>query len=642
MRISRKVLLGLAILAVAGLVLALIFEPEYVYMPPLVDVLDPQNRRPKPAYDIWGKTVSHDEAKALQATKKGREQLKPENGAVPIDARFVHFGREQFYKETFQNEIFLTGVAGVAKGDIGLMPFVKAILALRGRGTGNLEIRIPRRTTIGGRVFEAGEVVRTGLDVPRGSWSVLGVKIKFSRWGIRLGVTCALCHAAVDPKTGNVVEGAPNLDLNTGFLLAAASNSAAYWVHTGVRSPDEFVRKPERTFETSRGKTLALPDISAFETAVDQYFLSWPPGTFDSTMDRRANPTEIPDTFTFADYPYGWSGFAIAGPFHGLSVISNNVHALNSDALSMAALSGPVFGVDPELYIAVAFQNAFDRQFRYRPQEGIAPVEFFSRVTRGRRIAGLSELVKLPTYPYASLLSTAGLMASSPGFPFMYQINAISAYQNVLLPPRVDTVDEALLQRGRQVFEKAGCARCHSGPAYTNNRILPVSQTRTQPSRAAAFKDFGKVLVAAKSYSLETPVPLPQKPKVISVPTRQFDAQQLRLALALGDSPGGYKVKGLIGLRWSPPYLHDGGVAVGPDVKRDLGIPGTFLRGKNPDAANSLLALVDKDLRSRVIKANRSSPELRKVNIEGGGHEYWVADRKDREALVQYLLSLTE
>ena len=50
----------------------------------------------------------------------------------------------------------------------------------------------------------------------------------------RAGITCALCHATVDAQSGKVIEGAPNQDFNAGLLLALATNSAAYFMHTDV------------------------------------------------------------------------------------------------------------------------------------------------------------------------------------------------------------------------------------------------------------------------------------------------------------------------------------------------------------------------------------------------------------------------
>lgn len=100
----------------------------------------------------------------------------------------------------------------------------------------------------------------------------------------------------------------------------------------------------------------------------------------------------------------------------------------------------------------------------------------------------------------------------------------------------------------------------------------------------------------------------------------------------------------LIGLSWSAPYLHDGGVAVGPNG--ELGLAETLGKGIVPDARNSLRALMDRTLRQQVIRANASDPHLRAVHVSGDGHCYWIDQqsgftKEEQEAVINYLLSLT-
>ena len=70
--------------------------------------------------------------------------------------------------------------------------------------------------------------------------------------------------------------------------------------------------------------------------------------------------------------------------------------------------------------------------------------------------------------------------------------------------------------------------------------------------------------------------------------------------------------------------MHDGGVSVGLDKDKELGMAGTLMKGIMPDAQNSLTAMVDKQLREKVIEANRASKALQDVHVDGSGHEYWV------------------
>jgi hypothetical protein len=109
-------------------------------------------------------------------------------------------------------------------------------------------------------------------------------------------------------------------------------------------------------------------------------------------------------------------------------------------------------------------------------------------------------------------------------------------------------------------------------------------------------------------FSFDTPVPLRSHPKTLAVPTAKFDVRQVDLAWAHSGSGGGYKVPSLVGLFWTAPYLHDGGVAVGKDENSNLGLPGTVEVNQMPDPFNSLRALLDRDLRARVVGANAASP----------------------------------
>ncbi|XWK90226.1 MAG: hypothetical protein U7127_09305 [Phormidium sp.] len=144
------------------------------------------------------------------------------------------------------------------------------------------------------------------------------------------------------------------------------------------------------------------------------------------------------------------------------------------------------------------------------------------------------------------------------------------------------------------------------------------------------------------------------------VPTDITPQKAQQLAFAINNPAGGYKVPSLIGLAVTAPYLHDGGVAAGRDAielneqgkltitnSDRLGMAGTLMQGILPDADASLRVLVDRRLREKAIANNRSNPDLKKANVDGSGHNYWVDkpagfSRDDQTALVQYLLSLDD
>ncbi|GIP34722.1 hypothetical protein J2TS4_39320 [Paenibacillus sp. J2TS4] len=641
--------IGLPILILgAGCALLLWWEPEYAYVPPASKVVNPPSIKARmmgesgQEYDLWGQSIMKQETDSMQA---GSPFLSSENGAIPIDEALLKLGRKALYKETFGNEVFLTDIVGIVDGPLTIRNMAKAIMKLKGQGTSNLRVELAEDATIGDKVYKKGDKVDTGIDVPKGAYAPLGMPVKFSQGRLKVGISCMACHATVDRETKQVIEGAPNSDLNAGLVLALATNSSAYFTHTDVDNVAKFIKDLNRTVPTSDNRTAPLPDPAALEKAVDENLVKWPPGNFDSTIDMTSNPSQIPDSFTKGGHPYGWSGFAAAGPFHGLSAFSNNVHAQNSDSLAQVEASPELFGLDKEVYLATLLQNSANPKFRYDPRSGLKPSEFFAKVDPTPGAPGVNEMIKPPSFPNLSLMAPDGLYISSRGFKVGEQVNGMAAYQNTLVPPdRKEKTNAEVLELGRTVFQRAQCISCHAGEAFTNNRVISSAIIGTEPSRAKALKKTEKLFGPTTMFTPDTPVPVPRDAKVLEVPTGHLDPEQMKLAFAWGDSPGGYKVKGLIGLRWTAPYLHDGGVAVGPDLTQ-VGIPGTFLQGVEPDPANSLRALIDKDLRQQVIVANEQSQALKEVHVAGIGHEHWVDSttgftKEQQDALIQYLLSL--
>ncbi|BBA32711.1 uncharacterized protein sS8_0746 [Methylocaldum marinum] len=605
-------------------------------------------------YDVLGRTVSKAEADELAPTSDGRRYLAPENGAVKITQDLLDLGRRAFYEETYGNEVFLTDVVGVIDGPINISKLTKAVTALGGKPTTNLQVRLDRDVTIGGRTFRRGTWVNTGLDVPPGALVPLGMRVFLQQGRLRVGMTCAACHAAVDPDTGAIIEGAPNADVNAGLLLAFATNSAAFFRQTGI-NPTRFPAG-DHIYLKADGREARLPDPIAVEDAVDAALLAWPPGNFDSTGDLQNNPTQIPTSYTFGAWPYGWSGFASTGWFHGLTTLNANVHGTNSDMTTGADSSEDLLGIDKETYLGIILQRSANEDFRL--SEGERPSLFFKRVDPTPGTPGMNQAVSMPGYPKGSIFILDGLMPNTPGLPVAAQLNGMSAWQNTLSPPPSQSDDSVAIRRGAQIFSKAGCGNCHAGRYFTSNRVIAQPDIGTHPSRAKALAAFWWTFVPPETYPANVPVPLPPGPNVLPVPTDITAAEDRRLAYARDNPAGGYKVPSLLGLRVSAPYLHDGGVAAGPEAFRregerrvvakqnQLGTSILF-RGMLPDPGNSLRAFLDRDLRASVIAANRADPRLQKANVDGSGHHVWV-DRaggyslQDQDDLIAFLLSLDD
>lgn len=502
MRVKKWLILIIVLIffIVVGYFTMTFMEPEYAYIPPKEKVISKENRLNVGVIDIWGEMVSKEEAEEQLKSNKGRAHLSAENGAVKIDNKLLNLGRETFYKETFGNEVFLTDVIGVVNGPISVGNMAKAIVALKGKGTTNLQVELEETVKIGDKTFKKGDKIDTGIDVPKGAFAPLGMPVKYSEGKIKVGISCAACHATVHPKTLEVMEGVTNPDLNTGLVLALATNSAAYFPHSEIESIKNYLKDLNRTVVTTNGKREALPDPKKLEDAVDQVFVKWPRGNFDSSIDMKSNPTQIPDAFTLGDHPYSWSGAAMAGPFKGLTVFSNNVHAQNSDALAQAPVSQALFGIDPEVYIGTILQNATDKKYRYDPKKGEKPSEFFTNIDPTPGVPGINQMVKPPSFPKITLVAPDGLHVSSPDYKVNEQNNAVAGWQNTLEPPTPrKKTNKKMVSDGRRVFAKAGCITCHAGNYLTNNKVISVKEIGTEPTRAGAFKKTEKIFGESRS-----------------------------------------------------------------------------------------------------------------------------------------------
>lgn len=111
---------------------------------------------------------------------------------------------------------------------------------------------------------------------------------------------------------------------------------------------------------------------------------------------------------------------------------------------------------------------------------------------------------------------------------------ALGKYIYSLSPPPNPNRRNALTVRGEQVFERAGCARCHTPPLYTNNRLVPVG----------GF----------------TPFAHPSSPPTSDVMRTQLGLDP-GLALKTRKGTGYYKVPSLKGVWYRGPFEHSGSIA---------------------------------------------------------------------------------
>jgi hypothetical protein len=112
------------------------------------------------------------------------------------------------------------------------------------------------------------------------------------------------------------------------------------------------------------------------------------------------------------------------------------------------------------------------------------------------------------------------------------QLYALALYLYSLKPPANPNKFDALARRGQQIFQREGCAVCHTPPLYTNNKLTPVDGFNVPPEHL-------------KRYDI-----LP-----FSVGTDSA------LALKTRRGTGYYKVPSLRGVWYRGPLEHNGSVA---------------------------------------------------------------------------------
>lgn len=112
------------------------------------------------------------------------------------------------------------------------------------------------------------------------------------------------------------------------------------------------------------------------------------------------------------------------------------------------------------------------------------------------------------------------------------QLYALALYVYSLKPPPNPNKFDAEAARGKEIFEREGCAECHTPPLYTNNKLTPAEGYKVPDEHRKEFDVLS-----------------------ISVGTDP------RLALKTRRGTGYYKVPSLKGVWYRGPFEHNGSVA---------------------------------------------------------------------------------
>ncbi|MEH2060384.1 MAG: hypothetical protein V7K97_30505 [Nostoc sp.] len=647
-----------------------------------VDLLQPAPTQTLGYYDYFGKLLSPQEA-AQVVVNKGLDSNDPISyqrvGAVKITQELIAQGENIFFNRKIGDTFGLQGVFGFGLGIARILPELQtAIVKLQGQPTTNLQIILEKNITLGSRTFPQGSVINTGLKMEKGGSFPVGLGITVNATNTpEIDLRCAACHISFSKK-GERLLGVPNGEIATPLLIALAPNTAGGFARLNFNPLDPQYKGNGKTIIDSKGNKVELPDPEKLEKAFDDAVLDVPFGHFESSPDGIRDSTQIPSLFTFKNHPYAASGEASVGPFAGLSALNNGVHSSEINLLAAAQLSAETIGIDPEVYIGTFLQNAATPSLRLPEGVIVKPSEWLRKIAPNPTQAELEAQIPAPgtgAYPNLrpSLFTYNGLVFSpNTGNPsdiasgtFLFADNAMSAFQNSLVPPANQTSEnwQALnsnsVKRGAKVFEKANCATCHIPPFFTDNKIHPLDEIGTNPARAQSRLELSNLLVPPKLYTFNTPVPVPANAEVLNLPTQGISDTPTTLPTGILPK-GGYKTSSLRGLYLSAPYLHDGGAAVRAGSlkvdsngsftvvdKSGLGLSGTLSQSIPADAASSLRALVDRDLRALVVKANKANPSLVRSNLDGTGHDFYV----DRQAgfnsnqqadVINFLLALDD
>ena len=132
------------------------------------------------------------------------------------------------------------------------------------------------------------------------------------------------------------------------------------------------------------------------------------------------------------------------------------------------------------------------------------------------------------------------------------QLYALALYLYSLDPPPNPNTFNRLAARGQKVFEREGCAGCHTPPLYTNNELVAVDGFKVPEDHRQKY-DISWSSVGTDS----------------------------RLALQTRRGTGYYKVPSLKGVWYRGPFEHNGSVATledwfDPQRLRDDYVPTGF------------------------------------------------------------------
>jgi len=516
-----------------------------------------------------------------------------------------------------------------------------------------------------------------------------------------------------------------NQDISLGVVMAMSANTIAGFETSG--HPGNTTQTQAREWAAwVRDNYKAKPDEVRRE--VDRGLLAYPRGYADDTPDGLHNPLQFPSLFTLRNWPYNYDGvmvnatdrnnnvWTVGLDLTGLVGLCNDRSGIlagyafweekgfyselsANDYASIVTEYSPAVCYDPSIkgrFIADILGVSDGVPGMLRP-DAVSVIDGIPEVLTKDVLNTSKEknLVKSPSdyqpdgKERGAMLALLGTRIKTPpevwskydvkGLEEKYGINGdefvtqcVSMMLDWVQPPAnksqllKNAYLNGLVDRGYEIFKSEGCIGCHSGPIFTNNKIILEEEIKTNPARAKATEPLKEFFS-----------PLYDPTTGIST-TGGFWAFLEKIFFKPDELKGGYKVLTLRYVWGSAPYLHDGGVGVAlkpgivqsddnlkellscPDTGKIYGIAQILgIRETNeashfrPNAALSLQALLLESERNKVICANNLAVypvpgsskfiPISSLQIEGIGHEYWVKDDPGGDkitALIAFLLAL--
>jgi len=287
------------------------------------------------------------------------------------------------------------------------------------------------------------------------------------------GFSCAMCHTRV-MSDGSVVKGAQgNFPLNRvlAFLLRTGPGTEQERLQA-ERDIDQMLYGTPwlRPDPLARIGQMSLEDLASLYEGI-------PPGVMPRQGTSLFYPVQVPDLIGIKDRRYldhtGLVRHRDIGDLMRYAALNTSAHSANGDTLS-----------------------------RY---SGFRPVE----------------LLFGGTLPDPAMLDRHS----------DEQLYALALYIYSLKPPPNPNKFDALAAGGQQVFQREGCARCHTPPLYTNNRLTIAAGFRPPDDH---FKKYDILNVSVGT--------------------------DPNLALITRRGTGYYKVPSLKGVWYRGPFEHNGSV----------------------------------------------------------------------------------